>query len=532
MIRLHDIKLPLDGTQQDLLAKAATILRLEPKQIQNIILVKRSLDARKKSDLHFIYTIDVVVGNKEKQILAKTRSPKIQKTPCYHYEPPKAVKKPLQRPVIVGSGPAGLFATLVLAQAGLEPILLERGKDVTARQKDVEYFWRTGHLNPESNVQFGEGGAGTFSDGKLTTGTKDPRIRQVLQEMVACGAPADILYLAKPHIGTDQLRTFVATFRQKLISLGAEVRFQHCLSDLFFEQGVLQEIAVVTPTTTYRLPTHQLILAIGHSARDTFRLLEAKGVPLAPKSFSLGARIEHSQSWLDRQQYGDFVGHPALGAADYKLACHFANGRSAYTFCMCPGGFVVAAASQPQAITTNGMSYYSRNGSNANSALLVGVNPIDFPSQGPLSGMYWQETIEKAAFQAGGGNYHAPAQRVEDFLANRPSKAFGQVQPTYQPGVTPGALQDFLPPFIIQTMQAAIVELENRLPGFATPDALLTGPETRSSSPIRILRGSDGQSPLCRGLFPAGEGAGYAGGIISAATDGMRAAEALIASLS
>ena len=523
MLRIQNIALPLDGGIPQLKRKAARILGLRPEAVTSLTLARQSIDAHKKSDVHYVCTVDVSVTDEEK-VMARCRDRRVslhQDTP--YVFPPVRRSSPLP-PVVVGMGPAGLFAALFLARNGLAPIVLERGRPVEERTADVERFWSTGLLDPASNVQFGEGGAGTFSDGKLNTGTHDPRIATVFRELAAAGAPADILYQHKPHIGTDVLREVVRHIRLELIRLGCDVRFCHKLAGLTLRDGAVEGLTVEGPQGAYELPCDALVLSPGHSARDTFRMLHEAGVPMEQKAFAIGVRIEHPQSAVSLAQFG-----PAwekLPAADYKLSCHLPNGRSAFTFCVCPGGEVVAAASEEGHLVTNGMSRRARDGKNINGGFLVGVNPADFGSDHPLAGVEYQRRWEEAAFRLGGGGYLAPAQTVGDFLSGRPSVRLGAVEPTYRPGVTPTELDRCLPGYVTDTLRGALPVFDQKLRGFAAPDSLLTGVETRSSSPIRILRGADFQSAV-RGLYPCGEGAGYAGGITSAAVDGIRVAEAV-----
>lgn len=526
MIKITDIALPLDADMEELKRLAASRLSLSPTEIEEMSLLRKSVDARKKQDVHFNVSVGVTLKIGEERVLARCGSPKITRMHSYRYELPPC-RQLHKRPVVVGAGPAGLFAALILAQAGQRPLLIERGADVDTRAQQVQRFWEGGALNTESNVQFGEGGAGTFSDGKLNTGTKDGRAAKVLQEFVAAGAPAEILYEAKPHIGTDLLHGVVKKLREQILSLGGIVRFHTKLLEVHQERGHITGITVEQDGSTERIEADQVILALGHSARDTFEHLLEQGVTIEQKPFSIGARIEHLQESINQAQYGSFAGHPALGAADYKLAVHLENGRGVYTFCMCPGGLVVAAASEEGRLVTNGMSRYARDEKNANAALLVGVSPQDFESDHPLAGMWFQRRWEEAAFRVGGGSYKAPAQRVGDFLKGKPSSSFA-VEPSYLPGVIPGNLCDCLPGYVAESMQQGIQKLENRLRGFGDANAVLTGIETRSSSPIRIIRGADCQSVSLGGLFPCGEGAGYAGGIVSAAVDGIRCAEAVL----
>lgn len=524
MIRIRDLILPLEHDTGALRYHAARALRVRPAEIASLQIFRRSLDARKKPALRWVYTVDVTLRSGEGAALRRDHSGKITRETPYVYHIPRRTAR--TRPVVVGFGPAGMFAALVLARAGLRPIVLERGGPAPQRREKVEAFWRGGPLDPECNVQFGEGGAGTFSDGKLNTSTKNERGRWVLQQLVGFGAPEEILYDAKPHVGTDVLFQVVQNLRRKVLELGGEVRFGAKLTGLAAKDGKLTGVTYVQGEREEALPCRAVILAIGHSARDTFRWLHAAGVPMQPKSFAMGVRIEHRQSRIDQSQYG-MERTPALPPADYKLVCHLPDGSAAYTFCMCPGGYVVAAASQTGGVATNGMSDSKRAGENANAALLVSLTPEDFPDKGALGGMYWQEQIERDCFAAGGGDYRAPAQLVGDFLAHRPSERLGGVRPTYRPGVTLCDLHQVLPRRLTQTLEQALPVLGQSLAGFDQPEAVLTAPETRSSSPVRILRGADCQSSL-RGLYPCGEGAGYAGGILSAAVDGMRCAEALM----
>jgi len=530
MIRIRDISLrPGEGMMQ-LIQSAAKILKCTPKEILRFQIVKRSIDARKKQDIRVIYTVDVSVKGDEAQRIARAKNPKVSASNYRPYHLPMPSSQPKHRPVVVGFGPGGMFAALTLAEAGLRPIVLERGLDAQTRHEKVEHFWKTGELDPSCNVQFGEGGAGTFSDGKLNTGTRDDRQGFVFHQLVNFGADESILYDAKPHIGTDVLLHIVQNLRKRVIELGGEVLFGAKLTGIQAEGAQIAAAKYEIGGETHILPCSHLILAIGHSARDTFEMLLDSGISMEPKAFSMGVRIEHSQKAVDSAQYGGFAGHPALPAADYKLNCKLLDGTSAYTFCMCPGGYVVAAASEEGGVVTNGMSYSGRDGMNANAALLVSLHPDDFPYEGVLGGVKWQREIEEKAFEVGGRNYYAPAQLVGDFLADRPSDRLGSIEPTYKPGITLCDLHRVLPKRITDTLEQAIPVLNRYLNGFSDPDAVLTAPETRSSSPVRIIRDDSCQSSL-RGLFPCGEGAGYAGGITSACTDGVRCAEALIASI-
>lgn len=527
MIRINEIRLSLDEEETLLPEKAAKILKVNKKYIKLYTIYKKSVDARKKDDVHFTYSLDVEITLDEEQIVRKCKSNKVSIVKPYHYVLPENKRVSSFRPVVVGFGPAGMFAGLILAQSGLKPIILERGKAVDERTKDVEKFWKTRELNEESNVQFGEGGAGTFSDGKLTTGIKSPYIRKILQELYEAGAPEEILYSSKPHIGTDRLITVVKNIRKKIEELGGEVRLECRLEKLIVANGFVHGVTYSHHGNQIDLETDSVIMAIGHSARDTLEMLYNMGVEIMQKAFSVGARIEHPQSLINKAQYGKFAGHKKLGAADYKLACHGLHERGAYTFCMCPGGTVVAAASEKEGVIVNGMSSLARDGENANSALLVGIEPKDFPSEHPLAGIYYQREIENKAFKLAGSNYKAPAQLVGDFLKGIESKELGNVNPTCPTGVTLTNIDYCLPSKVSATMKSAIVEMDKKLNGFNLYDAVLTAPETRSSSSVRILRDDLLQCNI-RGVYPCGEGAGYAGGIISAAVDGVKCAHAVL----
>jgi uncharacterized FAD-dependent dehydrogenase len=527
MLRLTELKLPLDSGDEELVSAILRRLGVAPEALAGYSVFRRGHDARNKARIQLVYTVDVEVRD-EGEVLARLRGdPHVSVTPDMRYKFVTHAPEGLAaRPVVIGAGPCGYFAALLLAQMGFRPILLERGKAVRERTKDTFGFWRKGPLDPESNVQFGEGGAGTFSDGKLHTQIKDPgfRGRKVLEEFVQAGAPPEILYVSKPHIGTFRLVSMVENLRATIESLGGEIRFGSKVTDLLVENGAVRGVVLATGE---RIVSEQVVLAVGHSARDTFRMLAERGVHLEAKPFSIGVRIEHPQSLIDRARFGASAGNPLLGAADYKLVHHCRNGRSVYSFCMCPGGQVVAAASEEGGVVTNGMSQYSRSERNANSAIVVGVAPeTDYPG-GPLAGIEFQRHWEERAFQAGGGTYAAPAQRVGDFLAGRPSSALGSVEPSYTPGVTMTDLAACLPGFVVAALREAIPAFNRQIQGFAMDDAVITGVETRTSSPVRVTRGEDLQSVNTRGLFPAGEGAGYAGGILSAAVDGIKAAEAV-----
>ena len=537
-MRLTELKLPLDHTEADLHSAILKRLGIAAEELVGYSIFRRSYDARKPSAIVFIYTLDIEVAN-EAALLARLRGDRhVGATPntAYHFVTRVQPTSESPRPVVIGTGPCGLFAGLILAQMGFRPIILERGKSVRERTQDTWGLWRKGQLNPESNVQFGEGGAGTFSDGKLYSQIKDPqfRARKVLTEFVKAGAPAEILYVSKPHIGTFKLVTMVENMRAEIESLGGEIRFQSRVEEIEIELGQVRGVKLAGGEF---IAASHVVLAVGHSARDTFEMLHARGVHIEAKPFSIGVRIEHPQSLIDRARLGKNAGNPLLGAADYKLVHHCKNGRSAYSFCMCPGGTVVAATSEPGRVVTNGMSQYSRNERNANSALVVGVTPADYPGgdsnplAAPLAGIAFQRHWESLAFEAGGGNYNAPAQRVGDFLAGRPSTTLGSVVPSYTPGVHPTDLSRCLPDYVVAALRESLPAFGREIAGFAMDDALLTGVETRTSSPIRITRNEEFQSLNTRGLFPAGEGAGYAGGILSAAVDGIKVAEAVALTL-
>ncbi|MEJ2108743.1 MAG: hypothetical protein P8Z37_02305 [Acidobacteriota bacterium] len=527
MLRLNEIRLAITHTDEDLRSAILQTLGIEEGELLDYRIHKKSIDARKRRQIRFAYSMDISVVDEASLLQRHGQSGKVCRTPELSYQwAGRAPDNLTFRPVVVGAGPSGLFATLVLARMGFRPLLIERGRRVRERARDVAGFWKTGVLNPESNALFGEGGAGTFSDGKLVTQIKDRknRCRLVLEELVAAGAPEEILYLNKPHIGTDRLIGVIRNLRNRILYLGGEVRFECRVVDLRIEKSAIRGVVLDTGESVESMV---VVFAIGHSARDTFEMLLDKGIALEPKPFSIGLRIEHPQEMIDSVQYGDFAGNPELGAADYRLAQRCSNGRSVYTFCMCPGGTVIAAASEAGCVVTNGMSSHARNRVNANSALLVGIAPTDFSGEGPLAGLAFQRYWEKRAYDLGGGGYRAPAQLVGDFLAARVSRTLGDIEPSYQPGVSLSDLAQSLPEYAVDALREALPIFERKIKGFSRPDAVLTGVETRSSSPVRIIRNSSMESVSAEGLFPAGEGAGYAGGIISAAVDGIKAAEAI-----
>ncbi len=530
MLRLTEIKLPLEHPEPALKRALLHKLQIKEAELTRFTVHRRAVDARKPAAISLIYTVDAELSDEASVLARLARDPHVVRAPdmAYHFVD-QAREKPAQPPVVIGTGPCGLFAGLILAQMGLCPIILERGKPVRERTKDTFGLWRQRALNPESNVQFGEGGAGTFSDGKLHSQIKDPKHygRKVLMEFVAAGAPPEILYVNKPHIGTFRLVGVVENLRASIISLGGEIRFHSRVSDIAIDDGQVQGVVLANGE---HIATRHVVLAVGHSARDTFHMLHERGVYLEAKPFSIGFRIEHPQSLIDRSRYGRHAGHPALGAADYKLVHHCRNGRSVYSFCMCPGGTVVAATSEAGHVVTNGMSQYSRNERNANSGIVVGITPQDYPGH-VLAGVALQRDLEARAFQLGGANYSAPAQLLGDFVAARASTSFGSVLPSYAPGVKLGDLSASLPAYAIDALREALPAFDKQIKGYAMHDALLTGVETRTSSPIRIKRDATLQSLNTRGLYPAGEGAGYAGGILSAAVDGIKVAEAVGLSL-
>ena len=521
MLRLGNVAAPLDAGEKEIAELVLHRLRIRRDELLSVKVKKKSVDARDKGDVHFVLTLDVCL--KDENAVLRHLKPGIAarvQPPAPMVLPKAAFEKP---PVVVGAGPAGLFAALTLARAGAQPILIERGKPVEARAQDVARMAEAGVLDPESNVQFGEGGAGAFSDGKLTTGIKSVHQQTVLETFVKHGAPEEILYLAKPHIGTDLLRGVVASMRAEILRLGGQVLFETRLEELLLAGHRVAGVKVRQGEQVREIVTDTVLLCIGHSARDTLQTLFRQGVDMTQKPFAMGVRIEHPQELINRSQYGRFAGHPALRAADYKLNVRTPDGRGCYTFCMCPGGEVIAAASQPGGVAVNGMSYHARAGENANAALLVGVQPADFGDDHPLAGFVLQRSIEQAAFRLGGGGFRAPAQRVEDFLLRRASTRFGDVKPSYRPGVTPANLWDCLPEFICEDLKLGITGMDRQLHGFALPDAVMTGVETRSSSPVRLPRSAQRMSNIL-GLYPVGEGAGYAGGIVSAAVDGIETA--------
>ncbi|TFW10245.1 NAD(P)/FAD-dependent oxidoreductase [Oxalobacteraceae bacterium OM1] len=532
MLRLTEVHLPLDHPEGALRAAALDRLGIPGDELLAVRIFRRGYDARRKSNIYFIYTLLAEVKD-EAAVLAKfAGDPHVAVAPDTTYKfVGQAPAGHAERPVVIGFGPCGIFAALLLAQMGFKPIILERGKVVRERTKDTWGLWRKRELHPESNVQFGEGGAGTFSDGKLHSGIKDPKHygRKVLEEFVKAYAPEEILYVSKPHIGTFRLVKMVEAMRETIASLGGEFRFETRVTDLDIDDGQVRGVVLESGET---IRTHHVVLAVGHSARDTFQMLHERGVYLEAKPFSIGFRIEHPQSVIDQARFGKFAGHPQLGAADYKLVHHASNGRSVYSFCMCPGGTVVAATSEPGRVVTNGMSQYSRNERNANSGFVVGIDPQDFGGdQHPLAGIDFQRELESRAFVLGGGNYDAPGQLIGDFLAGRASTALGSVIPSYKPGVHLTDLAAALPAYAIEAMREAIPVFDRQIKGYAMHDGVLTGVETRTSSPIRVKRQDNFQSMNVRGLFPAGEGAGYAGGILSAGVDGIKVAEAVALSL-
>ncbi|MDR0300672.1 MAG: NAD(P)/FAD-dependent oxidoreductase [Streptococcaceae bacterium] len=529
MLRISQIKISIDEPIEKVKELVLKRLRISEKDLLDYRIYKESIDARRAGRIDFIYTVDVALKNEEKYLDKKYKQ--ISLAPELTYKQPNiGQKKMLHRPVVIGFGPAGMFAALLLAQMGYRPIVLERGQAVDERVKAIDEFWTKGKLNPKSNVQFGEGGAGTFSDGKLTSRVRDLRSRKVLEEFVLAGAPEDILFKAHPHVGTDLLRGIVKNIRQQVIELGGEVRFESQVEEFVIENKQLQAIKLATGE---EIKANHAILAIGHSARDTFSELFNKGVTLTAKPFAVGVRIEHPQELIDKAQYKEFAGHPRLGAAEYRLTFKASNGRGVYTFCMCPGGLVVPSASEEGRLVTNGMSEHARDKANANSGLLVQVFPEDFPSDSPLAGVEFQRQLESKAFELAGGNYQAPAQLVGDFLDGKASTELGEVKPSYSLGIKLTDLHELFPDWISTAMEEAIVGLDHKLKGFAKTDAVLTGVESRSSSPVRINRDDESlQSISTKGIYPSGEGAGFAGGIVSAAIDGLKCAESLISEFS
>lgn len=537
MIRLSELKLPLDHPEDALPALICSTLKISANQLKSFSIYKRSYDARKQK-LLLVYIVDVELDNArlEAQLLSKfTTNSHIRPAPDMVYQlPVKLNEAPAIRPVVIGFGPCGIFAAMMLAQMGFKPIVIERGKQVRERTKDTWGLWRKRVLHTESNVQFGEGGAGTFSDGKLYSQIKDPRFlgRKVMTEFVKAGAPEEILLVSKPHIGTFRLVKVVENMREQIIAMGGEIRFQQRVCDFHIEDGHIRGLTIenLKDGGTYELRADHVVLALGHSSRDTFAKLYERGVYMEAKPFSVGFRIEHPQGLIDRARLGQHAGHPLLGAADYKLVHHAANGRSVYSFCMCPGGTVVAATSEEHRVVTNGMSQYSRNERNANAGIVVGISPADYPG-GPLAGIAFQRKLESNAFVMGGSNYEAPGQLVGDFIAGKASTALGSVEPSYKPGVKMTDLADALPEYAITAMREALPAFGKKIKGFDMHDAVLTGVETRTSSPLRITRGDDFQSLNTKGLYPAGEGASYAGGILSAGVDGIEVAEAVARNL-